>query len=512
MGYSGIQIDHPLRAYPLQRSVSSPAASQSWPLVQRLVAAIALIALTPIIGIMFLAVKLSSPGAFLFSQERKGFNGKKFRIRKVRTMRNGSEKSTRLGVVRSDPRVTTVGRFLRAVKLDELPQLWNVMIGDMLIVGPRPIPLALGEELSAKIPGFQQRYQVHPGLTSIGQVCVKDNALGDALVEDWRLRFEGELHYLRNRSVPYDLLVIGLTCLYVLKSLLPNRKSVSAKTIKTRSDMNLTRILGISIANLNYDRTVERIIEWGRLRENRYIGVCNVHSVTSSLWTPKLRQALLKSDLNTPDGVPLVWMQKLMGHANASRVYGPTLMLRTLTRLNEEKMSIAFYGGHPDRLKQLETFVSKNYPDVKIVESISPPFGIPSDAQRIEYENRLIKAKPHVIWVGIGCPKQEIWMQENSRRIPGVMVGVGAAFDFHIGAVRQAPRRIQRLGLEWAFRLYCEPRRLLKRYLSTNPVFILCSAVQIAMRFCANRQYIGRLDYANADSYKKPTSDHGYAD
>lgn len=273
-----------------------------------------------------------------------------------------------------------------------------------------------------------------------------------------------------------------------------------------------TKILGVQIANLNYDKTVATVLEWAKDRQNRYVSVCNVHSVTSSLWTPKLRKALLSSDLNTADGVPLVWLQRILGNKPASRVYGPTLMLKTLEQMNKKGLSCAFYGGHPDRLKKLEAFVQENYPNVKIVASISPPFRELQLKEKLAYLDELRSARPHVTWVGIGCPKQEIWMQENSLYLPGVLVGVGAAFDFHAGAVRQSPPVLQRLGLEWAFRLYCEPKRLFKRYLTTNPVFVLLAVKQIAKKIFLKHEYVQAIAPSQSDPYRKPVAYNGYSD
>lgn len=282
--------------------------------------------------------------------------------------------------------------------------------------------------------------------------------------------------------------------------------------MKTSKRTIATKILGIQIANLNYDKTVSKILDWANDRENRYISVCNVHSVTSSLWTPKLRKALQASDLNTADGVPLVWLQKLLGHPPASRVYGPTLMLKTLEEMNRKGLSCAFYGGHPDRLVELEKFVHENYPKVKIVASISPPFRQLNLKEKLVYLDQLRAARPHVTWVGIGCPKQEIWMQENSLHLPGVLIGVGAAFDFHAGAVRQSPPALQRLGLEWAFRLYCEPRRLFKRYLTTNPIFLALALKQIIKKFFFGQNYLRPVTESQSDPFRKAVPYRGYAD
>ncbi len=251
-----------------------------------------------------------------------------------------------------------------------------------------------------------------------------------------------------------------------------------------------SRILDIPIANLNYREIVSQIVRWAKNYEHRYVGVCNVHSTTSAAWDPQLKKALQLSDLNTADGMPLVWMQKILGFKRASRVYGPTLMLHTLEAAEKSGLRVAFYGGHPDRLPVMINKLSKNYPDLHIVESISPPFRNLTAKEDTDYTNRLILARADIIWVGLGCPKQESWMLKHRGKIPGVMVGVGAAFDFHAGAVRQASSKLQNMGLEWAFRLYCEPRRLMGRYLSTNPAFVFRAGIQLFKKLFLHRNYI----------------------
>ena len=249
-------------------------------------------------------------------------------------------------------------------------------------------------------------------------------------------------------------------------------------------------ILNIPVANLDYDGVVDQIIRWGQARENRYVGVCNVHSITASTWDQKLKHALTGSDMNTADGMPLVWMQKLLGHKKASRVYGPTLMLKTLEKAVPKGLRMAFYGGHPQRLSVFLNNLMLKFPGIEIVETISPPFRPLSEKEDAHYIQLLNEAKPDIIWVGIGCPKQEIWMMEHSPKVPGVMIGVGAAFDFHAGAVMQAPSFVQKIGMEWFFRFCCEPRRLFKRYLTTNPVFIYRAACQLANKALHGRHYI----------------------
>jgi len=242
--------------------------------------------------------------------------------------------------------------------------------------------------------------------------------------------------------------------------------------------MNYT-ILETPVCDQNYDQTSDTIISWAKLGCSRAVGVCNVHSVTTSLWDPELKQALLQSDLNTADGMPLVWVQRLMGSRHASRVYGPTLMLYLLAHAQHEKLRVAFYGGHADRLKTLLHNLNQRFPNLEIVEAISPPFGTISEEEQQNLIGKLQAAKPQLIFVGLGCPKQEKWMIRHRESLKAVLVGVGAAFDFHANAVPQAPALLQKAGFEWAYRLYREPRRLIKRYLTTNPVFIAAACVQV---------------------------------
>ncbi|NVJ96678.1 MAG: sugar transferase [Alphaproteobacteria bacterium] len=187
----------------------------AWEGAQRLIAATALVFLTPLFLLLYMAVKLTSKGPFLFRQERPGKDGRPFTALKVRTMRIGADrdKSRARKVDLADPMITPIGRILRDLKLDELPQLVNVLRGEMAIVGPRPIATSLQRELEGKIPGFARRLSVKPGLTSLGQVCLMDNA--DDVVADWSMRFDAELDYLYRRNWKYDLVIIAMTVLFL---------------------------------------------------------------------------------------------------------------------------------------------------------------------------------------------------------------------------------------------------------------------------------------------------------
>jgi lipopolysaccharide/colanic/teichoic acid biosynthesis glycosyltransferase len=221
-------------ALPIRIDAGVRRTAWAWALAQRLFGLIACIVLLPLAAIAFVAVKATSPGPFLFAQLRPGLGGKPFVLYKVRTMVVGAERETALGTTQANPAITRVGRWLRALKLDELPQLWNVARGQMELVGPRPIPVALDAELRRHISAFALRYAVKPGLTNISQVAVLDNKLDARLVEDWRLRYEGELHYIKNKSFAYDVVVLAMTALYVLRKLW--RSAAAAPAVLTTSE------------------------------------------------------------------------------------------------------------------------------------------------------------------------------------------------------------------------------------------------------------------------------------
>jgi len=190
-----------------------------WQVLQQVTAGLALLLSTPLLMVLYVLVKVDSRGPFLYFQHRPGYLGQRFTACKIRTMTVGADRNPMLAraVTSASPEVTRVGRYLRDLKLDELPQLWNIVRGDMVFVGPRPIAPGLQQFLESRIPGFFVRLSVPPGLTSLGQVCIEENESVDQVVEDWSVRFEAERHYLAHRSVTYDLVIIGMTIAYVLR-------------------------------------------------------------------------------------------------------------------------------------------------------------------------------------------------------------------------------------------------------------------------------------------------------
>src|SRR6476619_6410710 len=234
-------------------------------------------------------------------------------------------------------------------------------------------------------------------------------------------------------------------------------------------------VVGVPLSLTDYDQTLDWIDAMVARGERGYVCVCNVHTVMASGEDPALRAALDSSSLNVPDGQPLVWAINALGHHQLrDRVYGPALMSRACALAAQSGQRFYLYGGrNQGALVQLALNLRQRYPGVKIVGGYSPPFRALTDEETDRLIDDINGCGADVVWVGIGQPKQEKWMADFRDRLdPPVLIGVGAAFDFHAGLVPQAPDWMQRMGLEWLYRLVHEPRRLWRRYLRYNPRFI----------------------------------------
>jgi N-acetylglucosaminyldiphosphoundecaprenol N-acetyl-beta-D-mannosaminyltransferase len=241
-------------------------------------------------------------------------------------------------------------------------------------------------------------------------------------------------------------------------------------------------VLNIPLALTDYGRTIEWIDAAIERRTRGYICVCNVHTVMACREDADLRAALLGSSFNVPDGQPLVWAINALGHSLAGRVYGPELMARACAHAAETGARFYLYGGrNQGALVQLALNLRRRHPGVRIVGGYSPPHRLLTDEERDAVAVEINRSRADVVWAGIGVPKQEKWMSMMRDRLEApVLLGVGAAFDFHAGLVPQAPYWLQEAGLEWAFRLAHEPRRLWRRYLRYNPRFVAAFAQQLA--------------------------------
>lgn len=231
-------------------------------------------------------------------------------------------------------------------------------------------------------------------------------------------------------------------------------------------------ILEAFVEALTWDEAVSRIVKWGGAHESRYVCVCNVHSVVTTTQDIEFKVAVNNADMATPDGAPVAWALRRLGHEGQERINGPDLMMKYLAEAERSRQVVFFYGSTEATLSRLRTALLRRFPNLRIGGICAPPFH-PLNKEEDDRIIRLINdSGAHVVFVGLGCPKQEKWMAAHRGRIHAVMIGVGAAFDYHSGMVRRAPLWWQRHGLEWLYRLASEPRRLFKRYMVTNTLFI----------------------------------------
>jgi N-acetylglucosaminyldiphosphoundecaprenol N-acetyl-beta-D-mannosaminyltransferase len=241
----------------------------------------------------------------------------------------------------------------------------------------------------------------------------------------------------------------------------------------------LHSVLGASIDALSWDEAIGNIRQWTIAHESRYVCICNVHSVVTTTRDPDFRRVVNGADMSTPDGAPIAWALRMFGHVAQERINGPDLMWRYLAEAERLGQLVFFYGSTDGTLSDLCQAAVRSFPALRIGGALSPPFRALSDSED-EAHVRVINASgAHLVFVGLGCPKQERWMAAHRGRVNAVMVGVGAAFDYHSGAIRRAPLFWQRNGLEWLYRLISDPRRLMKRYLVTNTLFIIGFARQL---------------------------------
>ena len=238
-------------------------------------------------------------------------------------------------------------------------------------------------------------------------------------------------------------------------------------------------VLGVGISAINLDSAVATLAAAVRSGTRGHVCVTGVHGVMESQSDPALRRIHNRSLLTTPDGMPMVWLGRWAGHGSMGRVYGPDLMERVMEWSRISGATHFLYGGNTGVAEELKSRLEQRFPGVRIVGTYTPPFRPLNADEQAALEGQVAACRPAFLWVGLSTPKQERFMDAQAGRLAAtVMLGVGAAFDFHAGRVRQAPRWIQRSGFEWLYRLVAEPRRLWKRYLTNNPRFILSILAQ----------------------------------
>ncbi len=239
------------------------------------------------------------------------------------------------------------------------------------------------------------------------------------------------------------------------------------------------QILTTAVSVTSYGAACDLILSLAATRQSCYIIAANVHVVMTAYWNHVYRQIVNQATLVTPDGMPLVWALRSLGWPHAKRVYGPDLMLECCQRAAQEQLPIYLYGGTNTMLQKLQENLLTRFPNLNIVGTHAPPFRELTTGETAADINRIHQSGADIVFIALGCPKQEMWMAQQQGKLKAVMIGVGAAFAFHSGEVSQAPRWMMASGLEWLYRFAVEPRRLWKRYLINNPAFLILLSWQL---------------------------------
>lgn len=246
-------------------------------------------------------------------------------------------------------------------------------------------------------------------------------------------------------------------------------------------------VIGSPIDVIDWDCAVNRIVKWGEAKESKVVCICNSHSVVTARFDSEFKRVVRDADMATPDGAPVAALISILRGASQERINGPDLMLKVCREAELKGVSVYFYGGSEVSLNLLLNVFERSFPKLAVAGYYSPPFRPLSEEEDAKVVDSINKSGAGLVWVGLGCPKQEIWMSAHKNRIQAVMLGVGAAFDYHSGVIKRAPLWMRKFGLEWFHRLCSEPRRLWRRYLYTNSAFVFFSLVQIFNRLVGRK-------------------------
>lgn len=249
--------------------------------------------------------------------------------------------------------------------------------------------------------------------------------------------------------------------------------------MKPDSSRPAANVLGVSIDAVDMQRTLNRIDTLLKETRSAYICVADVHGVMEAQRDPELFEAYAGSAMTVPDGMPLVWTGWLQRHLEMDHVTGPDLMLEMFRDTRFRHLRHFLYGGVPGVAQDLQTALLTRFPAAQIVGTFTPPFRELNEEEWISFKTQLASARADVLWIGISCPRQELFMARHITHLPvRLMFGVGAAFDYHTGRIRDCAPWVKHAGLQWLHRLLQDPRRLWKRYARNNPAFLWRIAVQ----------------------------------
>lgn len=437
-------------------------------ILSTLVAVCVLSWLVPLVGLL---IKLDSKGSIFFVQRRVGKGGRIFSCIKFRTMVQNPD-AHHVQAQPDDFRITRLGKFLRFTYIDEFPQFLNVFVGDMSIVGPRPHMISDCNQFSNVVAGYKFRNMVKPGITGLSQVKGYRGPAKD-FATIFR-RFEYDAFYVRNASFGLDFRIVRQTTGQLAYALLRKRMPMPAPSLVDIEENIKLQLFTANYSITDYRKASEKIIANARQHNSFGVSALAVHGLIETVKSPAFRSMVNKLDMVVPDGQPIRWALNSFYKAGLEdRVTGPILTKYVLARAAEEKLSVYLYGSTRATLEKFTAFININYPGVKIAGTHADRFREATPEEDIADIKKINDSGAHIVLVGRGCPRQEKWVASHLGKINAAMMAVGAAFDFHAGNITQAPLWMQQAGLEWFYRFVQEPGKLWKRYLTTNPHFIV---------------------------------------
>lgn len=415
----------------------------------------------------FLKMNLGTP--VIFRQKRMGKNKNSFTMFKLKTMRDDAEKLKKslyknneapfpMFKIKNDPRFIGIGKTLSNLGLDEIPQIVNILKGEMSFIGPRPLPLNEAQKLDDT---WNFRYSVRPGILSYWAISPERHQS----LEKWK-RLEYKTIQINSLVKEIKLIVQTIFQMFL--------NDTNKKNEKIRSKIYDITIESLAFTVGSYNNVITEILRKITLKKNFILLPCSLndlYSVSENSQTKKLYQ---KVDIITTDGMPLVWYSKLKLKKNIERVYGPDLTYDILKKTQGKKYKHCLYGTTKENLEKLELEIKKFAPKINIVLKIAPPFRPLTAAEEKEYIDKIKKNKVNILWIGLNSPKQVELAAKWKEKLPKTsFFCVGAAFDFVAKNKPIAPKFMKENGLEWLFRLVSEPKRLYRRYLIQVPKYLL---------------------------------------
>jgi N-acetylglucosaminyldiphosphoundecaprenol N-acetyl-beta-D-mannosaminyltransferase len=260
---------------------------------------------------------------------------------------------------------------------------------------------------------------------------------------------------------------------------LRNRDSAPFTEIK----METKNVIDVSITSLSCEEQIEMMVKWGKSNLSKVVCIANVHMLIEAHYNPFFGAMLRNADLVTPDGMPLVWMLRFLGAVRQDRVAGIDVLEGVCKLAQETGVGVYFLGSQDSILEKMKIRLNREFPNLKISGMTSPPFRPLTDEEDRTLVQSLNQSGAGLVFVSLGCPKQEAWMSQHKGQVSAVMVGLGGAFPVYAGIHKRAPKVLRQTGLEWFYRLIQEPQRLWKRYATTIPIFIWLVAKQIFGKF-----------------------------